>query len=177
MINEEWKPVKGHEGRYEVSNLGRVKSVAGHLGTVILKPQDNGKGYKTVNITTAPKKAKHVYIHRMVADAFIECNAETNLMEVNHKNGDKSDNRVENLEWVTRKKNVDHAVENGLFCTDKRRRVGKQAKAVRCSNGMEYASIYKASKELGIAHSSISRACRGKANQAHGLTFSYVQPN
>lgn len=115
--DEIWKPVVGWEGLYEVSNKGRVKSLSRHIvndikqknGNIfhqeydtketIMKPHDNGHSYLNVGLHGNGRKEKHAYIHIMVAKAFIP--NPNNLSQVNHKDFDKSNNTVENLEWVS----------------------------------------------------------------------------
>jgi hypothetical protein len=104
---EQWLPVKDYEGCYEVSNLGRVKSL--HLvggATRILKGAKKRWGYIEVSLYKNGV-GKNRSVHRLVAVAFIP-NPE-NKLEVNHINGDKVDNRVENLEWNTRTENQLHS--------------------------------------------------------------------
>lgn len=116
-MKEEWREIKGFEDRYEVSNLGRVRSkprytvVTNKKGTrfrrkmqsKILKPSDNGCGYMHVILTSGKQKFGK-YIHRLVCDAFIP-NPE-NLSTVNHISENKLDNRAENLEWMSLKDNI-----------------------------------------------------------------------
>lgn len=119
---EEWKPIKGYEGFYEVSNTGKVRSVnrelvkpngiSYHYKSVVLKQRDNGNGYLIVCLR---KRCSHKnkYIHRLVAEAFIP-NPE-NKSEINHKDGNKTNNVISNLEWCTRSQNAQHGFDNGLL--------------------------------------------------------------
>ena len=112
---EIWKDVVGYEGLYQVSNMGRVKRVAGGHGAtpgLVLKPWLDKYGYLTVGLCRDRKRA-HARVHRLVAEAFLG-QAPSPEHEANHKNGIKTDNRVENLEWVTPLENNMHAAENGL---------------------------------------------------------------
>ena len=106
--NEEWKTISENE-RYSVSDKGRVRNnETGHILKGVLLP----KGYVKVNLHNVDGSRKNKLIHRLVATAFIE-NPEQKP-EVNHKNGIKNDNRVENLEWVTGEENRKHAYETGI---------------------------------------------------------------
>lgn len=102
---EIWKDIKGYEGLYQVSNLGRVKSFITHK---ILVPCNTGQGYKKIKLSHHGKQ-KSFKIHRLVADAFIP--NELNLPHVNHKNRKRDDNRVENLEWVTQGYNTKYSYD------------------------------------------------------------------
>lgn len=105
---EIWKDVVGFEGYYQVSNLGQVKRIAGGPGAVadrILKPARRGY-YLFVGLWRDGEPTLQS-IHRLVAEAFLSCPLEHH--QVNHKNGDKHDNRAENLEWVTPSENLIHA--------------------------------------------------------------------
>lgn len=117
---EVWKDVIGYEGLYEVSSLGRVRSldklVNGNNSKVlrkgiILKPQEKKYGYLAVNLYKY-RKMKSLTVHRLVAKAFIE-NLD-NKPEVNHIDGNKKNNSIYNLEWVTSSENQKHAFEKGL---------------------------------------------------------------
>lgn len=120
-MNEIWKPVKGYEGLYEVSNLGRVKSLGHYVSYVrgdsaisyktkpkIMKPQSRQHGYLGVQLHGKgghkTRNFKTFSIHRLVAEAFIE--NPDNLPEVNHKDEDKTNNCVDNLEWISHRDNT-----------------------------------------------------------------------
>lgn len=137
--NEVWKPIKGFEGIYEVSNLGRVRSLTRKVWNYtkpgrILKPYDNGHSYLNVGLSNGGKEEKHAYIHRLVAQAFIP--NPDNLPQVNHKNFDKKDNRVENLEWVTEEQNHKH------YTKSKRIKQANHKKSKTCVSK----AFYKANK-------------------------------
>ena len=108
---EVWVPISGYQGIYEVSNLGRVKSLPRPVWNYtkpgrIMKQRAKENGYFTVALCNGGTKERHVYVHRLVAAAFIP-NPDS-LREVNHKNFNKQDNRVENLEWCTSAENKAH---------------------------------------------------------------------
>lgn len=107
---ETWKDIPGYEGVYMASNLGRIRRMY-DVGFKILKISFNRKGYCRVSLTK-DGKSKGYFSHRLVAYAFIP-NPE-NKPQVNHINGIKDDNRVENLEWNTNIENLRHALINGL---------------------------------------------------------------
>lgn len=129
-MEEIWKPIPGYEGFYEVSNLGNFLSLRSHAGKrplpKILKTKKHRDGYLYININKN-KVRSYFSAHRTVAKVFIQ--NQENKKEVNHKNCIKSDNRVENLEWVTPRDNVDHALKMGRYNLQIRRgRAGAKCK-------------------------------------------------
>ena len=102
----EWKPVPGYEGRYLVSDEGQVKSV---LTNRLLRPGVMSRGYLTVNLYdgSKPKRSRSLLVHRVVLSAFIGPPPEKR--QVNHRNMNKHDNRLANLEYVTQSENIRHA--------------------------------------------------------------------
>lgn len=120
-MKEVWKQIG--DRHFEVSNLGRVRTLPRYVrcksdGTLalktgrILKDIDNGNGYRYVTISLHAVR-KNYYVHRLVAETWIDNPQE--LSEVNHKDGDKTNNHLSNLEWVSLKGNREHAVKNDLI--------------------------------------------------------------
>lgn len=113
MIEEEWRDIEGFEGKYAVSNCGRVKSLVDNHGKFreqILRPVNKGKGYLSVYLYKNGERKTH-YIHRLVLSTFNPVENMDNL-QVNHINEIKTDNRTSNLEWVTHKENINHGTRN-----------------------------------------------------------------
>ena len=108
-MQEEWKSIDGYED-YLISNFGRIKSLK-NGNEIILSTWTNEDGYLCVNFWKDGKR-HHFRVNRLVAMAFID--NPNNLSEVNHKDGNKGNNLVENLEWSTRSQNVRHAFDTGL---------------------------------------------------------------
>lgn len=114
---ELWKPIKGYEGLYEVSNMGNVKSLPKMRGYIkskekIMKPFKNNNGYLLVSLSKNNKQ-KHFQVHRLVASAFIL--NKDNKSQVDHINRIRDDNRVENLRWVTASENGNNTCLNSII--------------------------------------------------------------
>lgn len=105
--NEIWKPVKGFEDYYQVSNLGRIKN-----SRKILKTYINNSGYECIDFTVNKVRTKHL-VHRVVCMTFLP--NENEHPEVNHKDEDKLNNSLENLEWCSRSHNKQHSIKTGTY--------------------------------------------------------------
>jgi len=140
-MQEEWKIIKNFPN-YMISNLGRIKSLNYKRTNKeqILKQNINGRGYYYVNISVN-NKYHNLLIHREVATAFLNNNK--NYSDVNHKDGNKLNNNVNNLEWCTRSHNIQHAYNNGL----KKGGKGKTYKK-RCELAIEYINEHKRKDEF-----------------------------
>ena len=148
---EIWKEVNGYEGLYWISNLGRVKNKHGR----ILKPGLRS-GYYSVGLMKN-KKRVHKRIHRLVAEAFI--NNPSNLPQVNHKDENKVNNRVENLEWCDNKYNSTYSMGKSVKCIE---------------TGVIYCSLREASRATGIPVVSISYALNKKLKTAGDYHWVYI---
>lgn len=196
---EEWRDIKRYQGLYQISNLGRVKRLKRKssngrvLEERILKNQVERKGYIGISLQVDGVKHREK-IHRLIAEEFIP--NPKNKAEVNHINGIKNDNRIENLEWVTPGENQKHAYKLGLrVVTELQRKASRETikKAMpfaycktrkrinQYTKNEEYIrtweSIAEAIKELGLRKgtSKITECCKGKIKTAYGYIWKYEQ--
>ena len=183
FMGEIWKPVAGFDGKYEVSNCGRVRSIdhevksLGGWRTVkgrVLK-QRVEHGYCRVQLSIDKSSHPHKQVHRLVAEAFVP-NPE-NKPEVNHIDGCKTNNCSDNLEWVTSSENSIHALENGLQSHKSDEEMQKMweasSKPVIRDDGEWYASASKAAESIGAERSSVAKAIR-RGSSIYGHTFRYA---
>ena len=172
LHNEEWRDVVGWEGLYQVSNLGRVKSLSRSIvykdgreykyPSKIIKNQKVSTGYRSVMFYGVNGK-KQYYVHRLVAETFIP--NPKNLGDVNHKDCCKTNNILINLEWCSRSDNIKHAYKNGLICAHMDEAIKKRSRPViqYAPSGeiiAEYSSANKAAKASGYNQGQISKYCR-----------------
>lgn len=171
---EVWKDIKGYEGRYQISNKGRVYSMRRNI---ILKPKTDKYGYYAVGLWSNDK-IHHITIHRLVADAFIDKPDGCDV--VNHLDCDKKNNNVSNLEWTTVQKNTKHAYDNIKSYHDHVQRVNKigiEARKIKIDayyNG-EYVGSFngkqETAKELGISEKTVYNRLHGRFSSRSGYTF------
>lgn len=148
---------------YTVDTNGTVKNNKGQ----VIKPEITNNGYERVSLSNNQIKHKRMSVHRLVADAFIP--NPNNLPQVNHKNENKRDNRLENLEWSSALHNLEHSrvIEKAS--------VAKFTK-VRCiTTGKVYDSIKEAADSLGLYHSNIVACCNGRRPTCGGMKWEYVK--
>ena len=179
MSEEIWKDIKGFEGLYQVSNLGRVKSFY-RLKEKILKPSIEHKGYYRVHLHKN-SIGKRYYVHRLVWEAFNGQIPEN--MQVNHINEIKTDNRLKNLNLMTAKENSNWGSRNERIAKKhsiilkNRKDLSKVVLQFTLDNILvkEYPSIHQAERETGFANQYISACCNGKYKQAYGYIWRYKE--
>ena len=180
MDDEVWLPIKGYEGYYEVSSLGRVRSLP-RVVTLsngvkrptpgkVLKQSAYGRGYKAVGLTknNVPDKRS---VHRLVAEAFVP--NDEGLPEVNHIDEDKHNNRADNLEWCDRR-------YNNAYGTTKMRAAASSGKPV-LQKSLDDGHIINAWATEGLAaaftgatQSGISMCCRGESKSSGGFAWEWA---
>lgn len=179
-MKEVWKDIQGYEGKYQVSNLGNVKSLNYNRTKKerILTPGKKTNGYLYVTLSKNGI-TKNFYVHKLVAYTFIE-NPE-NLPEVNHIDEDKTNNCVSNLEFCDRKYNINYGTRNermlktlklikSKFAPKEVLQFTKDGKFVN-----EYPSTKEAKRNTGIYQSNIVSCCNGRRNTAGGYIWKYKE--
>ena len=164
---EIWKDIEGYEGYYQVSNLGNVKNVRNNN---ILKGDLNSTGYRRVTLNLPNKK--RFFIHKLVALYF--CDGYEEGLVVNHKDGNKTNNSADNLEWVTRSENDLHAFRNNLRkaypCTFKHKILmfNKQHILIK-----EFDNVQECCEYLKVKRSQVYNCCNKKAYTCKGYILEY----
>lgn len=165
---EEWRPIKDYEDRYLVSNTGSVFSkISGRL----LSPKIDRYGYKVVSLSRNGK-LKHFTVHRLVALTFIP--NPKNLPTVNHKDENKLNNEVTNLEWTTVKDNDNYGSRNKRMADSKKK--NPIAQYDTDMNLIEiHLGIKDAMRSTGVNRNSIREVCRGNRSTAGGFVWRYCK--
>ena len=175
MTEEVWRDVKGYEGLYQVSNMGRVKSLGrkDRFGRVIkeriLEPAVTHNGYLRVGLHVDGKQ-KMLRVHRLVCEAFHE--NPDNKSEVNHVNENKTDNRACNLEWSTRTENCNHGSRNERVAKALSKPIGQfslDGKLIKV-----WQSACEARRQTGFDQGYVGAVARGKFKQAYGYIWKYI---
>ena len=166
-MKEEWRDIKGYEGKYQVSNLGRVKSLKDRYGNYrekILSMRSNKGGYKRVGLWKNGE-GKTYYIHRLVAEVFIP--NPNNYLEVNHKDENKQNNKVENLEWCSREYNNNYGTKTQRASEKIKGSKHPKSRKVLCiTTGKKFNFIKEAAEYYSINKVTISKCCKGKYKSA-----------
>ncbi len=169
-MEEIWKDIQGYKGMYQVSNTGKVKSMnyrrSGLPGIIV--PGDNGSGYQFVNIRDAGKRYRYHYVHRLVWEAFVGPIPEG--MQINHKDENKLNNSIDNLEIVTPKQNANYGTRNIRMVLPQMKPIAK-IDIVTGEILKEYPSVNSAMKEYG---QSVAHAVIGRYKQAYGFKWKYL---
>lgn len=178
-MREIWKDIPNYEGLYQVSNLGRVKSlprtvIRTHNGTGdlllksrILSPSTYPKGYKKVTLRKN-NKSKYFFVHRLVAEVFIP--NPNNYPHVNHKDENPSNNDFRNLEWCTNDYNMSYGTLGYRISKAKSKSVFQYDLKGNFINFFD--STQKACDETGISRSGIQNCCNGISKSAGGFLWS-----
>lgn len=168
---EEWRDIKGYEGRYQVSNTGKIKSVRSQKEKKAFLQK---YGYLKVQLYDRGKP-RNYFVHRLVAEAFIPNS--NNLREVNHKDENKTNNNASNLEWCNRRYNVKYGNRAALF-SKKMINHPSISKIIKCFDfGGNLIAIYpsanEASRQTKIPATSIRGCAEGLLTHAGGFKWEY----
>ena len=177
-IQELWKDIQGYEGLYQISNLGRVKSleriivtnngITKKISEKILKPYIKGTGYYNI-VLRKDSKTKCYFVHRLVANEFIP--NPDNLPQVNHKDENKLNNNVDNLEWCTSKYNNNYGTHN------ERHALTRSKTVYQYSLDKKLLSVWKSTHDvnykLGYHQGNIAVCCRVERKTAYNCIWSY----
>ena len=164
-MTEIWRDIEGYKGLYQISNKGRVKSLKWGKER-ILKLHDDGHGYYQIILCNDCVR-KTFKLHRLVALAFIP--NPNNLPEINHRDENKKNNCVENLEWCDRVYNINYGTRNERI-SRKILQYSRSGEFIR-----EWPSALEVERILGIANSHIIDCCRGKYKSAYGFVWRYKE--
>ena len=177
-LNEIWRPIKGYEGLYEVSNLGRIKSIRFGKEKIM---SSKAKGNKYLKIMLCKNKTyKRFYVHRLVAEAFLEIPEElrhlegTRYLQVNHKDECKHHNWVSNLEWCDAKYNTNYGTHSQRVSQTLR---DKSVNILQYTLDGEFVKEWNSQieicEELNIKPTALCNALNGRSNSSAGFIWKY----
>ena len=176
-MEEIWKTVKGYEGRYEISNMGRVRSFAQDSKEGKIKiGNPNMRGYLCILLYDGNGNKKWYFVHRLVADAFIENPNE--YPQINHKDENKTNNCVDNLEWCTNEYNIHYGTRLERVALSNRCCETTSSKIYSIDqdgNVEQYDSIGEAERQTGLCHSNIVRTLKGRSHTCGGRKWFYSE--
>ena len=176
-MNEIWKDISGYAGIYQISSLGRVKSLSRisnnrTLSEKLLTPSLSNSGYACICLSNNKYK-KYSFIHRIIAQSFIP--NPMGKKQVNHIDGVKANNSIDNLEWATNSENQKHAYKNNLNriseLQKKRTSEAKSSSVIDTESNIIYSSIREALKTVSIPYSTLCTMLRGEIENKTSLRF------
>ena len=180
---EEFRDIEGYEELYQVSNYGKVKSLertrkGGYNSNVKVKEKIlnfliNKNGYLYVNLYKNAK-SKHKFVHRLVAEAFIP--NPNNLPQINHKDENKENNCVDNLEWCTNQYNMNYGTLRKRVIKTQTIKFGKKINQYDLQGNFikQWNSGREIERNIGIFHQNILACCQGKTKTCGGYIWKYV---
>lgn len=184
-MKEDWVPIRGYEGLYDISNKGRVRSLDRtvkcqggdyHVTGRILKLHKKPSGYMFVTLAKNGR-AKRYYLHRLIAEAFIP--NPLRLKQINHKDENKTNNALSNLEWCTASYNINYGKRSAKVIETKNKNasIGAERPVLKFDKSgkfiKEYQSIKIAAERNGVYRSNIYKCCSGKYSQTGGYKWKF----
>jgi hypothetical protein len=172
-MEEVWEDIPNFKG-YQASNLGDIRSISFRRTKKIknLSKFSSKNGYLRVKITINGM-GKSYSVHRLVAATFL---GESKELEINHKDGDKTNNKIENLEYCTRSENMLHAYRNGLKVAPSGKNHNKAKGVCQIKNNkiIRYYDYMSEVDNYGFSHSKVCLCCQGKRNKHKGYMWKYI---
>ena len=184
-IQPKWKDIVGYENEYQINQFGEIRTLKDSPKLKkydVLKPQISKRNGYVYQMLYKNGKEKLLRVHRLVAMAFLP--NPNNLPQVNHKDGNKQNNSVDNLEWCEQSDNMKHAYKNGLQIPSENQRRAiintnklKQKKVCQIKDGEvinTFSGISEASRQTKISISCISRCCNLKRKSTNGYEWRFL---